>query len=77
MIVVLFLRTTALLLGSTAGFGISGKEAKYVEYFKVVKDVDDESDDVAARRLWYVPLTRYWPYWPLIFPLKLFQRVFS
>ena len=42
----MLLRTTALVLGSTAGFGISGMEAKYVEYFKVVKDVEDESDDV-------------------------------
>ena len=36
------------MLGSTAGFGISEMEAKYVEYFKVVKDVEDESDDVDA-----------------------------
>ena len=28
-----------------------------------------------ARRLWYVPLTRYWPYWPFDLS-KLFQRVF-
>ena len=42
---VLFLRTTALVFSSTAGFGISGMEAKYVEYFKVVKDVEDESLD--------------------------------
>ena len=32
------------MLRSTAGFGISGMEAKYVDYFKVVKDVEDEVD---------------------------------
>ena len=36
--------TTALVLGSTAGFGISGMEAKYVEYLQVVKDEPDDVD---------------------------------